>query len=793
MVRIIPAIDKKLLRDLWHVKGQALAIIVVLSCGVAAFVMTRSALVSLQATRARYYDRHHFADVFAAVKRAPLSLADRIAEIPGVTRVSTRIVRDVTLDVRDLDEPAVGRLISLPEREDGGDLNEIFLRSGRWPDPARDDEVVVGEAFCLEKNNNLHVGDTFAAVINGKKKTLRIVGLALSPEYIFQMRAGDFFPDDKRFALMWMARRPLEFAFDMRGAFNDISLKLGPGANEKEVLRQLDLLTADYGGTGAFGRDEQISHKFVSDEFENLKNISRIAPNIFLGVAAFLLNVVLSRLVIAQREQIAALKAFGYSNLAVGWHYLKFAFVIVGLGVAGGFAGGIAQGKWLTSLYTEFYRFPVLEFTYDPSVFIEAGLITTIAAFVGTVWAVRRAVTLPPAEAMRPPAPPNYRPSIAERIGLANVLSPAARMIMRNLERKPVSASLAVVGLAFGSAVLIMGFFIGDAFDYIVAIQFEVQQRQNVSVSFIEPRPGHTAYELEELPGVLAVESFRSTPVRLRHGPRSKRMGLMGLVDEPRLHRLIDEQLQPVGLPEDGLVLGDWLARYLEVKPGETVTIEVLEGQRPVRDVVVSAVVKEIVGANAYMNQTALNRMLREDDSISGGYLIADQSKVKGLYQALKERPAVAAAQVREAMIKNFQDIQAQNMMIIKTFYIAFGTIIAVGVVYNAAQVALAERSRDLASLRVLGFTRGEISAILLGELAVLVLASIPVGQALGYGLAWTIAKTVESEAIRLPIVIFPATYSIAAIVILTAATASALIVRRKLDHLDLVAVLKTQ
>lgn len=790
-MRVIAAIDKKLWRDLWHVKGQALAIIVIMSCGVAAFIMTRSALSSLEATRERYYDRHQFAHVFGSLKRAPMSLADRIAEIPGVARVSTRVVRDVTLDIRDLAEPAVGRLVSLPEREDSSDLNTIYLRRGRFPDPGRDDEVLISEAFAIA--NNLNPGDTFAAVINGRKKTLHIVGVALSPEYIFQMRAGDFFPDDKRFALLWMARRPLEFAFDMRGAFNDLALTLAPGANEKEVLRRLDLLTADYGGTGAFGRDEQMSHKFVSDEFENLRNIARIAPNIFLGVAAFLLNVVLSRLVLSQREQIAALKAFGYSNLAVGWHYLKFALVIVGLGLGGGVLGGVAQGQWLTHLYARFYRFPVLEFRYDPSVFIEGAAITLFASFVGVIWAVRRAVMLPPAEAMRPPNPPNYRPTIIERMGLERLLSPAARMVLRNLERKPVSATLAVIGLAFGSAILIMGFFIGDAFDWLVELQFDLQQRQNVSVSFIEPRPGRVAHELDNLPGVLAVEPFRSTPVRLRHGPRSKRMGLLGMVGDPRLHRLLDEQNRPIILPPDGLVLGNWLAGYLGVKSGDFVTVEVLEGQRPIADVVVSAVVKEVVGANAYMRVDALNRLLREDDSISGGYLIADKKQVKELYRELKERPAVAAAQVKEAMIQNFTDIQAENMRIIKTFYIAFGCIIAVGVVYNAAQVALAERSRDLASLRVLGFTRGEISGILLGELAIVVLLSLPVGSALGYGLAWVIANTVDSEAIRLPIVIFPATYSIAALVILTAATVSALIVRRKLDHLDLVAVLKTQ
>jgi putative ABC transport system permease protein len=346
---MIRAIDRKLLRDLWGVKGQALAISIVITCGVAAFVMTRSALVSLQVTRASYYDRHRYAEVFARLKRAPKSLVERVAAIPGVNEVSTRVVQDVTLDVPGIAEPAVGRLISLPEREDTGDLDLIYLRSGRLPDPARDDEALVGEAFAL--SNHFGEGSSFAAIINGKKKRLRIVGVALSPEYIFQMRAGDFFPDDRRFAVIWMARRPLEYAFDMRGAFNDLALTLAPGASEKEVIRLLDTLTAEYGGTGAFGRDEQLSHKFVSDEFENLKNISRIAPNIFLGVAAFLLNVVLARLVNAQREQIAALKAFGYTNAAVGVHYFKFALAIVFAGLVLGNIVGILQGHWMTSLY----------------------------------------------------------------------------------------------------------------------------------------------------------------------------------------------------------------------------------------------------------------------------------------------------------------------------------------------------------------------------------------------------------------------------------------------------------
>lgn len=788
---MISAIDRKLIRDLWSVKGQAIAIILVMTCGVAAFVMTRGALASLQVTRAAYYDRHRFADVFAQLKRAPASLAERLAEIPGVREVSTRVVRDVTLDVPGIAEPAVGRLISLPERDAAAELNAIYLRRGRMPDPDRDDEVLASEAFA--EKNGLRAESTFTAVINGRQKRLRVVGVALSPEYIFQMRAGDFFPDDRRFAVLWMARRPLEFAFDMRGAFNDLSLSLAPGASEPEVIRRADLLTAEYGGAGAYGRNEQISHKLVSDEFENLKNISRIAPNIFLGVAAFLLNVVLARLVNAQREQIAALKAFGYSNLAVGWHYLKFALVIVLTGLTFGIIGGVAQGQWLTSLYQQFYHFPLLIFTYSPGVFLQAAGITLLAGLVGTLFAVRRAVVLPPAEAMRPPAPANYRPTILERLGFAGLLSPAARMVLRHLERKPVSAVLSVIGLAFASAVLIMGFFIGDAFDWIMDVQFTVLHRENIAVSFIEPRPARTVHELENLPGVVAVEPFRSAPVRLRAGQRSKRLALLGLLPQPRLNRVLDEQMRPIRLPPHGLVLGEKLAEILGVKEGDFVTVEVLEGQRAVRQLLVTGLVREIVGANAYMHHAALHRLLQEGDSISGGYLAADSDRIADLYAALKERPAVAAAQVREAMVQNFNDIQAQNMRIIRSFYITFGVIISVGVVYNAAQVALAERSRELASLRVLGFTRAEISAILLGELAVLVLASLPVGQALGYGLAWVIAQTVNSEAIRMPVVIAPATYSIAACVILAAASVAALVVRRRLDHLDLVAVLKTQ
>jgi putative ABC transport system permease protein len=787
---MIYAIDRKLLRDVWQIRGQALAIAAVIMCGVSSYVMSLSAVASLQLTRDTYYDNHRFADVFANMKRAPKSLMYRIKHIPGVAFAEDRIVRDVTLDVPGLAEPAVGRLISLPD-DDRTALNTVYMRNGRLPDPNRDDEVLCGEAFALA--HNFGPGNKVSAVINGRKKQLHIVGVALSPEYIFQFRAGDFFPDDKRFGVFWMPRRPLEYAFDMRGAFNDVCLTLAPGANEREIIRQLDELTENYGGLGAHGRDEQFSHKFVSDEFEQLKRMSGIAPTIFLGVAAFLLNIVLSRIIASQREQIAALKAFGYTNLGVGWHFLKMTGVIVLLGVVTGIIGGIGLGQWLTMLYAKFYRFPLLKFTYNPDVFVGGAVVTSIAALIGTIAAVRRAVKLPPAEAMRPPAPANYRPTILERVGLAWMLSPAARMILRHLERRPIHAGLSMIGIAMGSAILIMGFFIGDAFDVIIDVQFYAAHVDDVSVAFIEPRSAGVMNELAHLPGVRAVEPFRAVPVRLRHGPNYRRTALQGVTPDSRLHRLLDDKCRPIQIPPEGLVLGRKLAEVLGVRTGEEVIIEVLEGNRPVRPIPVAATIDEFIGAGAYMERKALNRLIREGDTVSGGYLAADPNAITSLYDTLKRRPGVASVSVREATLKNFNDIQAENMRIIKTFYIGFGLIIAFGVVYNSAQVSLSERSRELASLRVLGFTRVEIATILLGELAVLVLASLPLGMVLGYGLANMIASSVDTEQIRIPLVISSSTYSMAAIVVLASAVVSGWIVRRKLNHLDLVAVLKTQ
>jgi putative ABC transport system permease protein len=788
---VVTALDRKLLRDLRGMAGQAAAVAAILACGLAMFVMALSTLASLERALDRYYERDRFAQVFAHLKRAPDPLAERIAELPEVAQLETRIVVDVLLDVEGLSEPATGRIVSLPEHGGQPVLNRIHLRAGRFPDPRREDEVLVSEGFAAK--NGFGPGSHVTAVINGRLRRLHVVGVGLSPEFIYAIRPGEMLPDERRFGVLWMPYPGLAAAFDLDGAFNDVCLTLTPGASEPDVIARLDRLTGEYGGLGAYGRADQMSHQFLSNEIRELRTMAVFAPAIFLSVTAFLLNVVVGRLVQTQREQVAALKAFGYTDREVGWHYVKLVLVIAGVGVAAGTIAGAWLGRSLTVLYTDFFHFPTFDYYLPGWVVALAVGVSVGAAVLGALFAVRRAVVLPPAEAMRPEPPPSFRPTVLERLGLARLLPATARMVLRNVERQPVRSLTTVAGLALAAAGPVLGEFMSDAIDYAIETQFEWAQRQQVAVAFVEPAGPDALYELAHLRGVRTVEPVRALGVRLRHGPRHRRVGVLGVRPDGELFRLIDLDRNRVELPPEGVVLSKKLAELIEARPGDRVRLEVLEGERPVREVVVSGLVNDFSGTTAYMDVRAVNALMREGEVSTGAYLAADPAALDGIYARLKQAPRVAGVTIKAAAVQSFRETIAKNLLRMKAINVFFACVIAFGVVYNAARIAVSERGRELATLRVIGFTRGEISALLLGELALLTLVAVPVGLAVGYGFVYLTVNAYDTELFRIPLVVEPATYAFATTVVVFAAVGSGLIARRQLDHLDLVAVLKAK
>lgn len=784
------ALDRKLFRDIARMKGQTLAVSLVMACGLAMMVMSRSLIHSLEATRDAYYERYRFADLFCSVKRAPNAVESPLARISGVAAVQTRISFEVTLDLPGMMEPASGRILSIP-RYGAPALNQLFLRRGRLPDPGNPRETVVGEAFALA--HALQPGDTVPAILNGRWQKLTIVGIGLSPEFVFEARAGETLPDNRRFGVFWMRYNEVAAAFNLEGAFNDVTIDLAPGVDPAGVIADIDRLLEPYGGLSAYSRADHASAVRLHDELQVLRTLSIGFPLVFLSVAAFMVNAVLSRLIRLQREQIAQLKAFGYSSRQVGFHYLQFALVIVALGTVIGTIGGIWLGANVVQVYTRFFRFPALAFHLDFSAILLAFTVSSGAAFLGVIGAVRQAIKLPPAEAMRPEPPADFKPSLLERAGLAQYLGVSFRMAQRNIERRPWQAFFTLFGLALATGILIVPGAMKDGVDYILEFQWDLAMRQDATVSLFEPGSSRAFSDLRHLPGVTHAEAFRQVPARLRFGHRSRRLAVTGLNGAASLNRVLDRQGRVVPLPADGVVLSRKLAEVLGAEVGDELQLEVQEGARPVRRVTIRGLVADFAGVAAYMEIGALHRLMREGNTINGAYLTVDSDAAEAFFARVKESPRAAGIVMTDSLRQSFRKTTAESISMIQNLYLVFATIVAFGVIYNSARIALSERSRDLATLRVIGFTHREVAGVLVSELAAITLAAIPVGFAFGSLLARGILSFVDTETVRLPLILSAHNYGHAALVVLVSAVFSFWMVSRQLHSLDLIGVLKAR
>jgi putative ABC transport system permease protein len=784
-------LDHKLRRDLWHLRGMVLAISLVLLGGIATFVMARVTHRSLAETRLQYYADQRFAEVFASLVRAPESVAERIAALPGVDRVETRVVAPINIEVEGYHEPVTGRIVSLPD--DGEPILDVpWLRLGRLPAPYADEEVAVSEEFA--KAHGLEPGERIAVIIKGKRRPLTVVGVALSPEYMYAIPQGAMFPDYKRYGILWMNRRALATAYEMEGAFNDVTLTLQRGTAERDVIDALDRVLARYGGFGAYGRVDQLSHRFITEELRQLATMATVFPVIFLSVAALLLNVVVTRLVTLEREQIGTLKAFGYDTRAIFAHYVKLVLAMVSIGLAAGIGAGLWLARGMTAIYQDFYSFPYLRLSLEPDVFLEAIAVTLLAALVGTVLAVRRAASLPPAVAMRPEPPPVYRATFLERAGLRRRLAEPTRMILRDIARRPLRSALTVLGIAAAVGTLMITNFSRDAVGWMVDVQYGLSSREDLTVQFTEPTPRRALYSLTGLAGVELAEGFRAVPARLVYGHRSYRTEVEGVEPDAELHRPLDASLAPVTIPTEGVVLTEYLASdILGIAPGERLRIEVLEGRRPVLEVPVAGLTRQYLGVNAYMNRATVNRLLHEGPAISGARLAVDGARLDAIYRELRRMPRVAGTTVRENSIRQFNEMMEESIIFFSLITALLGAFIAFGVVYNSARIALSERGRELASLRVLGFTQAEVGYILLGEIALLTLLAIPIGFLLGRGLSAYLAASFTSDLYRIPLVVLPSTYALAASIVVASFAVSAILMWRKIARLDLIEVLKTR
>ncbi len=783
-------LDKKLVRDFWRLWAQSLAIALVLACGVMILVIAIGVERSLSETQSTFYERNRFADIFASASRAPNDLKREIEQISGVSIVEARIVQFAILDLEALDEPAAARLVSLPPMGEPL-LNIPSLTAGRLPDPQSSNEVIVNSTFAIA--NGFTAGSSFYATLNGQKRLLTITGTVLSPEFIYLIGPGAVMPDDRRFGVVWMGYDALASAFDLGGAFNDVSLRLTRDANEQVVVDELEKLLAPYGGTGPYNRSMQTSHMFLDSELMQLKAMGKSVPPLFFVISAFLVNMVLGRLITLEREQIGLFKAVGYSNATISWHYVKLAMGIGLFGVLIGWAAGVSIAYWMATYYTVFFHFPYLIYITSPDTYAISAMAGIGAAVAGAARSVLKTTKLSPAVAMSPPAPTRFKQNIFDKIGQLMGARQPVMMIIRSITRWPMRASLTTLGISLSVATMISTLFMFDSMEIMLDSAFFQANRQQVTLSLAQPQSRAVLADVENLNGVLRAEGMQAVAVRLTKGHLTKLIAVEGRDPGMDLSRVLDAGNSSVVFPDQGIVLSDRLANHLDAKIGDLLDMEVLQGQRGHFDVPVTGIIEQYFGIGAYMDLDYLSTLLQRQPLVNSVNISIDENALNGLYEQVKAAPNIAGIVRWDQIRQSFNDTVAESSGITTTVYAFIASLIVVGVVYNSARILLSERARELASLRILGFTQQEVSFILMGELMFLTIVAIPIGFAIGALFAKGLVESFSSDMFTLPFYISRGTYGFAGLVAFTASAASALLVRRRVNRLDLVAVMKTR
>lgn len=782
-------LDRKMLRELWRQRTQMLSIALVVATAVTTLVAMRGTYEALERGRSAYYSDFRLAHIWASVSRAPESTREALLDIPGVAAVEPRVQGFASLDLPWSDAPGQGLFVSLPERR--ALVNDVYVREGSVPDPLARDEVLVGELFF--EANDLALGDTLVAVLGGVRRQLTIVGTGIGPDHSYVVPPGTLYPDDERYGVFWLPHKEMAASFQQDGSFNEVALRLAPGASVVPIIDAVDDVLEPYGGTGAYGREDQLSFKVLQDELNQNRTMGIVFPAVFLGVAAFLLHMVLGRLISTQRSEIGALKAVGYTDSEIGRHFLGYSVVAVAVGTALGSVAGLASGGAMVDLYATYFRFPELEYRLSARLVFIGGSVTFVAALLGGSAAVRAATTLAPAEAMRPAPPDRFARGWIERLAIVSRLSNQARFVVRNLERKPLRAAASTLGIAASVAILVVGMFMFDGVERMMSVQFQWTQREDVTVSFIEERSSAVVTSLGALPGVRRAETVRLLPVRIRSGHREVETALTGLDPNGRLRRIVDGQGREHAVPPEGVLLSSILASRLRVGAGDAVFVEDLTGHRRTARLRVRGVVDDLMGSTAYADAETVRRVSRTDTRSTLALLETETTDNEALTREVLDMPSVASVSSPSRMVENFRQQLDDSLLVAVTFLVGFASVISVAVIYNGTRIALSERGRELASLRVLGFTRSEVATLLFGEQAILTLLAIPLGWLLGHGLAALVTTAMASETYRIPLVVSSRTYTVSAGTTLVASLASAWLVRRRLDRLDLITVLKTR
>jgi putative ABC transport system permease protein len=755
---VVKVLDRKLLREVRGHLGMLLAVTGIIAVGVACLVALASAYLNLSEAKTLYYAQCRMADFSIELKKVPISELVRLAELPEVAEIRPRIQQTVTVDLDGASEPLNGLVLSLPDRR-GSIINDVVVRQGSYFTDRRANEVIVNEAFAAR--HRLQPGQWIRLVMNNQQQELFVVGTAISSEFVDLISPGSITPDPKHFGVFYVKHSFAEETFDFKGSANQVLGRLSAAAHgsPSEVLRRAELMLEPYGVFTTTPLDEQMSNKFLSQEIKGVRSFAVISPGMFLGVAALVLNVLLSRLAQQQRMVVGTLKALGYSDLQVSWHFLKFGLAVGISGAVAGCVAGYWMSKGMTAIYQQFFEFPALEAHLRWDLCAVGTLVSLGCAAVGSLHGSRAVLRLNPAEAMRPAQPRSGGGVLLERIGwFWRSLSSGWRMVLRNLLRARLRTMASIFAAAMGASVMVNGFMMQEAMKYMIDFQFRKIMRNDLELSLKDERGDEAVRDAGKLPGVDYVEPTFTVACKFTHGACEKKGAVLGLVSHARLTVPRDLAGRPLRIPPHGLAMSRRMAETLGAARGDLVGVEPIKGDRRVRYVPVEAIADSYLGMYVYADIDYLSGLVGEELAVNGLQLATDHDPGhrEALLGELKQLPALQAVTARSDMIATLEDTIVKTQSVVINVFVLFTGIVFFGSILNASLVSLAERQRELSTLRVLGYSPWEVGSLLLRESLITTVLGAVLGMPLGYAVTMIIATAYASDLFRLPLVAPP-------------------------------------
>ncbi|MFN8577474.1 MAG: FtsX-like permease family protein [Candidatus Sericytochromatia bacterium] len=758
------ALDKKLLRELWKIKGQVLAVSIVIACGVAVYIAFFSAFLNLNLTRDSYYKEYRFHDFSITLEKAPINSIFKIQNINGIKEASGRISKDVSINIKEQDELKSGRIISLPDKNNI--IDNIYLMSGRKINHSELNECITDDKFFIA--NNLKLNEFISVTSNGKKQNLKIVGTVKSPEYVYSIRnASEIIPNPEKFGVIWVNKKWAEGTFNLNGFYNELIAEINESENIDTIIDSTEKQLEPYGIYSKIKRKDQLSNWMLTSELEQLAVTSKVTPSIFLFVASIILIIVISRMVKKEKTYIGLLKAYGYSNLEVSLHYIKYSFII---GIIGGLLGGVL-GQYLSyglmGLYSKFYSFPELIYKFYPSLFFIGIIISISSCLFSSLFAISSVIEITPVDAMKENTSIVVVKTPFEKIEFIwEHISFIDKIIIRNIWRYPLRSAFTALGVMLSTAILFLGYFQSDAVKFLMEHQFNKVQKEDLKISFYTERDKRAYYESLRFPYVRKVEEMLIYPFEVKNKWYKKQMVIYGLKENSKLYNLINNDGQYINVPEYGIYLSEMVAKQLHVKKGDKITLIPLMGNQAKKEkyVTISGIVQQYLGVGMYMNIDTLSRLLGNSKIINTLLLkLEDQKDLSKLNKYLKKIPIISSVEVKKDSVENFNKNTADSMKSSNFILSLFAGVIAISVIYNSTVINITEREKEIASLQVLGFNESEVGKIVFSENIILSFIGMFLGLPLGYYMCKSMTTAYDTEYFRIPFIINNSTYILCA------------------------------